>query len=351
MPSGSRKSWIAILAINILWAPVNFMIRVANDGGFSPIGLASLRWIGYSIMLTAFLKWPFFVSQTRAKPVNKRDAILALLNGALFFGPSHVIYYFALHRTSTVEGTVLLTTAPVWTAFLAYLVLREHIPPNRALAIGLGFGGAWLVSIGLRWPSWEAGHTAGNLWFLGGVLAECLSGVIGARLVRRSSGIGILRFQVLGAALMLSALAVLLPTVFPFSVSHSVAGWLAFSYMLIVACGINFSIWFILVERIPLSLLAVTMLIQPPISAFLGWKFLGESLGRDALLGSALIFSALMVAVYGQRISSDRKRGEQATAQSNEGGHNQDAGRVDRSLADHGLYKSTNQQDCNDSGT
>ncbi len=311
------------------------MIRLANDGGFSPIGLASLRWMSYAVMLALLLKWPYFVQRTRAKPVNRRDAGLALLTGALFFGPSHVIYYFALHKTSTVEGTVLLTTSPVWTAFLAFLVLREHIPPNRIVAITLGFVGAWLVSIGLRWPSWDSGHTVGNLWFLVGVLMECLAGVISARLVRRSSGIGILRYQVTGAAIMLGVIALTFPGAFPFSTAHTVVGWLAFAYMLLVACGINFSIWYMLVERTPLSLLAVTLLIQPPISALLGWRFLGESLTTDALIGSACIFAALLVAVYGHQSGARAEGTDSAGDESKDGGGNEDSRGVNLLLGDH----------------
>lgn len=271
------------------------MIRTATNGGFSPAAIALFRWGSLGLLLFTALQLPAFRKMTRAQWPTRADAGRAMLIGLLFFGPSHLVYYAALTRTSTVEGTVLGTTAPVWTALMAFLVLRERVKGRRALAIGVGFAGAWVVSIGFAVPELQAGHTSGNLLYLVGVLAESAAGVYSAAIVRRSSGITTLAFQVLGAVVTLMLVPLLLPGVFAFSVGTSLASVGAVAYLIFLPGLFCFSVWYMLVERTPLSLMVLSILLQPPLSALLAHFVLHEPLTPPIVLGGVLILSALVI--------------------------------------------------------
>ncbi|RYG42581.1 EamA family transporter, partial [bacterium] len=187
-----RRVLALLVLVNVLWTPVNLAIKTATGGGFTPLGLAATRWMILSIVLGLFLALPPFRRMSDAKFPARIDAGKAVLLGLLFFGPTHALYYTALERTSSFEGNALGTTAPIWVAVLSFIFLRERPTPLRLLAIGLGFVGAYIVSIGFGPPRMEAGHTSGNLLYTLGVFLESIVGVGAAVLIRRSSGITIL---------------------------------------------------------------------------------------------------------------------------------------------------------------
>lgn len=281
--------------------PVNLMIKTATAGGFSPSAIALCRWGCLVAFLFAALQVPAFRAITRAQWPTRKDAGRAMLIGLLFFGPSHLVYYAALTRTSSVEGTVLGTTAPVWTALMAFLFLSERVRGRRATAIGLGFIGAWVVSIGFAVPELRAGHTAGNLLYLFGVLAESAAGVFSAAIVRRSSGITTLAFQVLGAVVTLILAPLLLPGLFAFSVGTSLASVAAMAYLVLLPGLFCFSVWYMLVERTPLSLMVLSILLQPPLSAMLAYFVLREPITPQIVIGAVLILSALVLGATERR--------------------------------------------------
>lgn len=292
----NRRLFLTLALLNALWTPVNLMVRTATGGGMSPIAIAILRWSSLAVLLFGLLRIPWFRETTRAAWPSRGDAVRAVLVGMCLFGPAHALYYLALTRTSTIEGTVLGTTAPVWTALFAFFFLRERASPQRVGAIALGFFGAYVVSVGFQLPELRAGNTFGNAVYLGGVLAESAASVIVAPIIRRTSGITILAFQVLGASITLSLLPHLAPSIWPFAIgSGAWQPFAAVAYLVLVPGVVCFGVWYMLIERTPLSLMVLTILLQPPLSALIGWAALGERLTPTLGVGSALVLAALVL--------------------------------------------------------
>jgi drug/metabolite transporter (DMT)-like permease len=303
-PLENRRLFLILVLLNVFWAPVNLMVHWAVGDGATPSAIALVRWSCLGVLLGLALATPQFRRAAKARWPKPKDALVAYLVGMALFGPSHVLYYFALTKTSTFIGTVLNTTAPLWVAAFAFLFLKERAKPSRLLAIAVGFVGAWLVSVGLRLPDLGQGNTAGNLWYLLGVLSESAASVIAAHLIRRASGVTILWFQVLGAVTTLAFVPLLFGQALPFSLAG--AGWPAagaLAYLVLISGLFNFGVWYTLVEKAPLSLMVVSVLLQPPLSALLGWQFLGERLTPLLTVGTGLILAALLIG------SSERRSG------------------------------------------
>jgi drug/metabolite transporter (DMT)-like permease len=68
-----------------------------------------------------------------------------LLRGSLGF-LALACYYWTLGRLPLAEATTVHNTAPIWTAILAWLLLREALGSGTALALGLGLAGVVLVA-------------------------------------------------------------------------------------------------------------------------------------------------------------------------------------------------------------
>ena len=286
----------AILAgLNVLWTPVNLAVRVASGAGMSPAAIALVRWSLVALALVALLQVPSFARYARYRPLGCRDRGCALLIGATLFAPAHLLYYFGLARgASTVGGTVLNATAPIWTGLLAFLVLRERATPRRLWSLALGFVGAWVVVFGFGVPGF--GEGGGTLVYLIGVVFESVGSVLGASIARRSSGIGYLLWEIAG---MLPTLLLVpfifggtMPLVFGAAGLPSV---LALGDLVLFPGLVCFGVWYATVERVPLSTMVVTILLQPPLAALLAWGLTGEGMDFPLLVGTALIVAALGV--------------------------------------------------------
>lgn len=289
------RQLLVLVALNILWTPVNLAVRVATEHGMSPAAVALARWSLVALALNALLRVPAFAAYARYRPLQGGDRVRAMLLGALLFAPAHLLYYLGLTRgASTVGGTVLNATAPIWTGLLAFVVLGERATPRRLVAIALGFAGAWVVVCGSGLPSFGSGD--GTLLYLVGVVCESVATVLGARIVRRSSGIGYLAWEATGMVPTLIVAPLLLGHAMPFAASHLDASAVgAVAYLVILPGLVCFGVWYATVERVPLSTMVVTILLQPPLSALLAWAFTGEVIGPTILVGSALIVAALGV--------------------------------------------------------
>ena len=291
-----RKLFGIIVLLNLLWAPVNFMVGTAKSGGFSAIAVGCIRWVSLAFIIQALL---LFSSPFRKligyKPLHRHDWIRAFLLGLFFFGPSHMLFYYSLSFTSEVEGTVLLSTSPVFTGIFSYFILKEHLTTHRQLAILISSIGAYIVSVGFTLPS-LAGHAKGNLLFGAGVLIECFMGVLAAKLARRSSGIGVLSAEIWGGALCFILVSLFAKGMFQIQANHvTLAGILAIGYLIFMCGLITFPLWYRIVESSPLTLLVVGIAMQPPVAALLNWVAKNELPTTNTLIGGTLILIALAI--------------------------------------------------------
>jgi drug/metabolite transporter (DMT)-like permease len=259
--SERARQFLLLAFLNVLWTPVDLAVRSATDAGMSPAAVALARWSLVALTLHLLLRIPAFATYARFKPLMKGDKVRALLIGACLFAPAHALYYFGLTRgASTVGGTVLNATAPIWIGAMAFLFLRERATPHRLFAIALGFAGAWVVVFGFGLP--EFGGAGGALFYLLGVLLESIASVIGTRIVRRSSGIGYLSYEVLGMIPTLLLLPTLTGGAMPLAFGTlSLPAILVVAYLVLLPGLVCFGVWYATIERVPLSTMVVTILL------------------------------------------------------------------------------------------
>ncbi len=306
--SPRARQFLILAGLNVLWTPVNLAVTTATGHGMTPAAVALARWASVAIVLNLLLRIPAFAQATRYRPLDRADRLRALAIGALLFAPAHTLYYLGLTRgASTVGGTVLNATAPIWIAALSFFVLRERATPRRLVAIALGFAGAWVVLFGTHLPSF-GGEAQGNVLYVAGVVCESLASVIGATIVRRSSGIGYLGWEVLGMIPTLLLVPILTRGAMPVGFgAFDVSALLAVSYLVFLPGLVCFGVWNATVERAPLSAMVVTIMLQPPLAAFLAWWSRGEAIGPAAIVGSGLILAALGV-VAGEKVPQEAER-------------------------------------------
>lgn len=326
----------------MLWAPVNLMVHTAAAGGLSIAAIGLLRWGVFGGLLFGALATPGFRRATRAVWPSAGDALKMVLVGTVFFAPAHVLYYYSLGKglTSTVEGTVLNTTGPLCTAIFAFFLLRERIGSRRWFAIFIGLVGAYIVSVGFGPPHLDSGHTLGNALYFLGVLSESLVVVVAIPVILRTSGITVLAFQIVGAVITYTLVPVLLGRDMPLQISHVTPAAIgAMAYLALLPGFLAFSVWYMTAERAPISLMVLSTLLQPPLSALLAWRVLGESLRPELFIGSLGILAGLLIAVSGRSLAVLHVPDAEGD-QGEHGGYDQDPRGIDLVIDDEAFEES-----------
>lgn len=143
---GEMKNQIAIGHLACAAAYVIFGINVvvcrdiATDGGIAPIVLFSMR-----ALVAGALFWLASLF-TKKEKVPWKD--LLRLAGAGFLGlfMPQLTFLHAIAHTTPVDLSVMSTTTPIFTMFVAAIFLKEPITWKKALGVALSFGGIlWLI--------------------------------------------------------------------------------------------------------------------------------------------------------------------------------------------------------------
>ena len=265
------------------------------------MGIGCVRWLSLSSLLTVLLFTPWFRKFSNYQSMARGDWFRCLGIGLLMFGPAHLLYYSSIGLTSEVEGSVLLSTTPLWIAIISFFLLKgEHMTTKRWVAIFLSFVGAYIVAVGFKFPD-MLGHSKGNLMFGAGVLLECLMGVLAAKISRRTSGVSVLVGQMWGGTVAFLLAAVCLRASLPLVVpAFSFASFLPLFYLIFISGIITFTIWYRIVESSPLTLLSVVIGIQPPVAALLNWLVYRTVPTTNSIIGATIIFAALLIGFVGE---------------------------------------------------
>jgi len=107
------------------------------------VGLPTAEIVCARAAITLVISW-VMVRRAGVKPSGTKNGAL-LLRGMLGFF-ALACYYWTLGRLPLAEATTVHHTAPIWTAILAWLVLRESLGGATAVALACGMGGVVLVA-------------------------------------------------------------------------------------------------------------------------------------------------------------------------------------------------------------
>lgn len=296
----------AILAVST----AAILIRLAQSLTTS-LSIAALRLTFASLILA-----PFALTRRRQqlRAIPREDFLLASLAG-LFLALHFATWITSLEYTTVASSVVLVSTGPLWVAWLSPLFLGERI--SRAALVGLllalvgsliiGAAGActWdhVVSCRALGDILQGPALLGNLLALAGALA--LSGylIIGRRL-RPTIDLASYVFLVYSCAAVCLLIALFATGGSPFGLPTMAYVWilvLALVPQLIGHSMYNWALGFL-----PAALVAVATLGEPVGSAILAYFILKETPGLQVLLGGAVVLSGIYLVSRSASKTPDR---------------------------------------------
>jgi len=214
----------------------------------------------------------------------------------LFFALDLSFWNYGIVMTSVANATVLCNLTPVVVTLIGWLVFKERPARLFILALGLAMGGAFAMASaaksgqGTNPMLGDLFSVSVSLWYSGYFLM--------VKQARNAAGaLRITFWATLAGVPILGGVSMLLGEQM---IPATVAGWAACVAMgLMHVAGQGGVAWAL--GRLPASITAVTILIQPLVAAGLSWMIFGETLAPIQAFGGALVLSAIVLAQWSNR--------------------------------------------------
>jgi len=292
-------------ALCISFAPIFAVLSTRGETGVGMWDAAFWR-----VSIGAVALGILFACQ-RKPLVPRRSEFIGLSGWIWLPGVIFALDFWAWHwsfaHTSVANSTLLANTSILWVTVFAWLVWKERITRRFVGGAIIAFGGMalLLLSSTTREPPAEGTPLFGDgLALLTAVFYASYQ--LAMKYYRRTHSAPLLMFWASAvAAICLLPLAILhedrlLPGAWQ--------GWLPLIGIGVLshACGQGLIAWSL--GHLPASLAAVTLLVQPVATAFLGLAILGQALVPWQVAGAAAVVCGLFVAIRGRAPDPGRTR-------------------------------------------
>lgn len=223
-----------------------------------------------------------------------------MMLAGLFFALDLSFWHYGIVMTSVANATVLCNLTPVVVTLFGWVVFRERPARLFILALVLAMGGAFAMAAaasgqqGTNPLLGDLFSLSVSLWYSGYFLAvkAARSSAGAMRITLWATGLGV---PLLGAVALLLGEDM---------IPASSAGWAAcvgLGVMHVVGQGgVAWSL-----GKLPASVTAVTILIQPIVASLLSWWVFGETLTPIQALGGVLVLAAIVLAQWSSRKPKD----------------------------------------------
>ena len=281
------KAAAALAATVVLWASAFAAIREAVRGlGWEHLSV--LRLVLAALALAAVAA----VQRVGAPPRADwaRLAVVALAGMTAY----QVLLNAGEVTVPAATASLLVNTAPIFTALLAAALLGERLPPLAWAGVALGFTGSATIALTAGGGGFDL--SSGALLVLGAAVAQATFFVAQKPLLDRHGAVAVTTWAMGLGALMSLPLAPGLPQ----AVADAPPGALwATAFLGLGASALGFCTWAYGLARVEVTRAAASLYAVPPVAALVGWLWLGEvpsggtvAGGAVALVGVALVARA-----------------------------------------------------------
>ncbi len=280
-----------LLLLAAIWGGSFLFIRL-SVGDFGPIALSGMRTLIAGAALLPVLLWRNKIAMLRN--YWRSIIIVGLFNSALPF----IFFNFATMTLPAGTMSIINALTPLWGAAIAWVWLKDTLPPLRMLGLMVGFAGILV----LVWDKLSFHDTASIYAVIAGVAAPIFYGIAASYTKKYLMDADPIATA---AGSLIAAGIVLLPfTLYTWPTTPiSMTAWAAVVGLGLVCTAIAYVLYYRLLIRVgPPRAMTVTFLI-PVFGVLWGWLFLGESITLRIVLGGGVILlgTALATGFIGGR--------------------------------------------------
>jgi drug/metabolite transporter (DMT)-like permease len=266
-----RKALIYLVITALLWSTSGVFVKALS---WEPVSILAGRGIFTSIVFLLYL---------RRLPKQWSRWMLLAAGGSL---ATQFLFVTSTKLTTAANSIFLQYTAPIYVVLLGYWLLREK--PSRSDWVSMG-----LIFIGLLLFFGDQLSTQG---FYGNILAV-ISGVTSAIMVVafRAQKDAHPEDSILVASLFMAVAGI--PSIL--KESWTVTNWSIIAYLGIFQIGLAFILFTKSIKHIPALEANLIGTLEPIFNPVWVYLFLGEAMGRSALLGGVVVLAGVIVSAAG----------------------------------------------------
>lgn len=271
---------LALVAVQLMFASLSVVAKIAMRE-ISPFGLICARVTAATLLLLA--AWRLLRPRER---VERRD-LPELALYALFGVTANMLIFIAgLQRTTATNAVVIGATIPVFTVGVAVALRKEAATLAKVVGLAVACVGAMVIVGAGRFEA-GGGRLVGNLLIVLNSLSFSIYLVISRRLLAKYRPMTVVAWTFLFGAL----------GILPFGARDFVAtaphlsrtAWLAIAYIVAFPTVGTYFLNMFALQKVPASLVAIYIYLQPVVGALLAAAMLGERPSAGTFAGGALI--------------------------------------------------------------
>lgn len=222
-----------------------------------------------------------------------RKEYRAILLSALFMGTSNYFFILAIKNTSVASAVFILSTAPLVSALIGFILFRTKVPLRLFVATFFVFIGLSLIV----YNDWDGGHMKGNFYALMCVISfSSLFSVL-----ERYKEVS--RLACIGAGGLMASLLAFLTVSIAVPDSYSLGVIFFMGFILTPISRLLIGIGTKVLPSIDVTLLTIIETVLAPIWV---WLFLAEAMMPTTLVGGAIIILTLVI--YTKMANAESKR-------------------------------------------
>ncbi|MFP4136088.1 MAG: DMT family transporter [Candidatus Acetothermia bacterium] len=230
------------------------------------------------------------------RELTVRDGVKFLILGLLGHTVYQVLFIKGISLTSAGNSSLLVATAPLWTAALGTILDREELGGKGWTGIILGFIGVLIVTLGGGEVSFGSQGIAGDLLTLLAAISLATYTVLSQGLLEKYSPLRLTAMTMAFGTMGLWAFAGR-SVVRQSWGTLSVNLWLVLVYSGLLAVVVGYLVWFTAVKVVGPSRTAIFNNMTPIIAFALAFFLLGESIVPLQALGGVTVIAGIGLTV------------------------------------------------------
>jgi drug/metabolite transporter (DMT)-like permease len=198
--------------------------------------------------------------------------------------------------TAGLFSIILATMSPLFIALISIIFLKEKATRNKIIALILGLIGVSVILINRELFTNIGGFKSilGQLLSLATAAVWAIYSVQNKKFSKNISAIFLTTGAYLCGTLFLAPVSIIFenPLVF---LNFNLSSWIVISFLGFISAGLAFFLWAFGFTKIEASKAGMFMYLIPVVSLVLGWLLLRETLSFQAILGTAIILSGVVL--------------------------------------------------------
>ena len=288
------KSWLMLFAVVLAWASSFIFIKVGLQG-VPPITFAVLRFAIASVALLPMLSVIGGVNELRyASHADKLKFVTLGLSGITLF---NMLQFVGLSLTTATNGSILLSTNPIFISVLSLIFLHEKIGLRNVIGICLATIGIMVVMTGGRFSAtmFSSSTFLGDLLILGSGVCWAIYTVLGKSMFTRYKPMTVTIINMVVGTLLLVVFA-LITEDFNIVPGISASTWVIILYLAFVCSGLAYILWYESLNRLDASKAGAFLFTIPLFTILIAHFTIGEIVTGPITIGAVLIILGIYLA-------------------------------------------------------